>query len=82
MRLDRADGTGDRQQDRRKTNELTSSAHRLIDFEYAGFNPRALDIANTWLEHCDMNNLKPNYEKEFPSLEQQRFYLTRYCKAR
>jgi len=54
---------------------------RLIDFEYAGYNPRALDIANTWLEHCDMNNLSPDYEKEFPSITQQKFYLWRYCKA-
>jgi len=52
---------------------------RLIDFEYAGFNPRGLDIANTWLEHCDMNNLRPDYAGSFPSVGQQRFFLRRYC---
>ena len=51
---------------------------RLIDFEYAGWNPRAADIANTFCEHCDMNNIRADYEKEYPSVEAQNEYFRSY----
>mmetsp|Transcript_26760 Transcript_26760/g.40191 ORF Transcript_26760/g.40191 Transcript_26760/m.40191 type:complete len:620 (-) Transcript_26760:91-1950(-) len=53
---------------------------RLIDFEYSSFNRRAVDIANTFLEHCDMNNLKPQYENEYPTDEQQHTFLMSYMR--
>lgn len=55
-----------------------SSSIRLIDFEYAGWNPRAADIANTFCEHCDMNNINADYEKEYPSEEVQNTFLIAY----
>ena len=51
---------------------------RLIDFEYSGFNRRVVDIANTFLEHCDMNNLKPKYDLEYPSDEEQNIFIEEY----
>lgn len=51
---------------------------KIIDFEYAGLNPRACDIANTFCECCDMNNLKADYENEYPSEEQQIEFLENY----
>lgn len=39
---------------------------RLIDYEYAGHDRRALDLANTFCECCDMNELKPRYAEEYP----------------
>jgi len=51
---------------------------KWIDFEYAGLNPRAADIANTFCEHCDMNNLKADYEKEYPSDQAQNAFLRAY----
>jgi thiamine kinase-like enzyme len=53
---------------------------RLIDFEYAGWNPRAADIANTFCEYCDMNNLCADYEREYPSRSQQNDYLLSYVR--
>jgi len=50
----------------------------LIDFEYAGHNPRAADIANTFCEHCDCNHLCPDYPNEYPSKEQQTIFLSNY----
>ena len=55
-----------------------SGSIRLIDFEYAGWNPRAADIANTFCEYCDMNNISADYEKEYPSDEAQNDYLKNY----
>lgn len=52
-----------------------------IDFEYAGLNPRAADIANTFCEHCDMNNIKADYENEYPSEETQTTFLMAYLEA-
>lgn len=54
---------------------------RLIDFEYAGHNPRACDLANTWCEYCDMNNLQADYEHEYPSQQQQERFLRAYLLA-
>jgi thiamine kinase-like enzyme len=51
---------------------------RLIDFEYAGWNPRAVDIANTFCEFCNMNNLKADYAKEYPSVQVQAVFLRSY----
>ena len=56
----------------------TTNNLKLIDFEYAGWNPRAMDLANTFCEHCDMNNLCANYEHEYPSKETQTTFLTAY----
>lgn len=50
----------------------------LIDFEYAGLSPRAFDIANHFCEHCDMNNIKANYETEYPSVTTQDEFLGAY----
>jgi thiamine kinase-like enzyme len=51
---------------------------RIIDFEYAGWNPRAVDIANTFCEFCDMNNLQADYDKEYPSDKVQDVFLRSY----
>lgn len=51
---------------------------QVIDFEYAGMNARVTDIANTFCEHCDMNNLKPDYKTEFPNIGQQNQFLRAY----
>lgn len=51
---------------------------KVIDFEYAGFNPRAVDMANTFCEHCDMNNMKADYENEYPSDGVQNAFLKSY----
>jgi thiamine kinase-like enzyme len=51
---------------------------RIIDFEYAGWNPRAVDISNTFCEFCDMNNLQADYEKEYPSDKVQDVFLRSY----
>jgi ethanolamine kinase len=53
---------------------------KLIDYEYASWNPRAADIANTWCEYCDMNNLKANYQQEYPSEQAQEEFLKQYLK--
>lgn len=55
-----------------------ASPIRLIDFEYAGWNPRASDIANTFCEYCDMNNFAADYEQQFPSVNDQNSYLKAY----
>jgi len=51
---------------------------RLIDFEYAGWNHRAADIANTFCEHCEMNNICADFEREFPSETIQNNFLKAY----
>ena len=51
---------------------------RLIDFEYSGHNSRAMDISNTFCEHCDSNNLCPQYELEYPSIAKQTRFLNSY----
>jgi thiamine kinase-like enzyme len=51
---------------------------KLIDYEYAGWNPRVLDLSNTFLEYCDMNNLRANWETEYPSDQQQDEFLRSY----
>ncbi|CAB9498681.1 Choline kinase alpha [Seminavis robusta] len=54
------------------------STIKVIDFEYAGFNPRAMDMANTFCEHCDMNNIQADYATQYPSEEVQNAFLQRY----
>jgi len=54
---------------------------QLIDFEYSGMNPRAADIGNTFCEFCDMNNLAPDYAKEYPSTSVQDMFLLSYIRA-
>ena len=66
----------ERGQDDGKGGEYASV--RLIDFEYSGLNPRGADIANTFCEHCNMNNLDPNYEAQYPNAEQQDRFLRAY----
>mmetsp|Transcript_6058 Transcript_6058/g.16967 ORF Transcript_6058/g.16967 Transcript_6058/m.16967 type:complete len:517 (+) Transcript_6058:59-1609(+) len=65
-----------RGQDDEKGGEYASV--RLIDFEYSGLNPRGADIANTFCEHCNMNNLEPNYGEQYPTDKQQDTFLRAY----
>uniref|UniRef100_A0A7S4AF06 Uncharacterized protein n=1 Tax=Pseudo-nitzschia australis TaxID=44445 RepID=A0A7S4AF06_9STRA len=51
---------------------------RLIDFEYAGWNPIAADIANTFCEYCEMSNLCADYDKEYPTPAQQDVFFWNY----
>ena len=51
---------------------------RLIDYEYASLSPRALDMANMWLECTDMNHIRANYEDDFPSAADQIKFLKAY----
>lgn len=53
---------------------------KVIDFEYAGLNPRALDMANTFCEHCDMNNMKADFDKEYPSDAIQNAFVQNYVR--
>jgi thiamine kinase-like enzyme len=53
---------------------------RVIDFEYAAWNPRAVDIANTFCEYCDMNNICADFENEYPSDAQQNAFLIPYIR--
>jgi len=50
----------------------------LIDFEYAGYNRRAVDLANTFCECCDMNNLRPDYAREYPETAARTRFLSDY----
>lgn len=54
---------------------------RLIDFEYSGFNARAVDIANTFCECCDMNNLNAMYEDQYPTDEMQKIFFREYIQV-
>jgi thiamine kinase-like enzyme len=49
---------------------------RFIDYEYAGMHPRAVDIANTWLEYADMD--MPESELEYLDVEKQNAFLQAY----
>jgi thiamine kinase-like enzyme len=53
---------------------------KLIDFEYAGYNPRALDIGNTWCEHTAMTDFAQDYEKQYLSPGQKEFFVDCYLK--
>lgn len=64
-----------------KGGEYSYASVRLIDFEYAGVNPRAADIANTFSEYCDMNNLEPDYEVQYPTSGQQDVFLRAYIET-
>ena len=60
--------------------ETESFDVRLIDFEYAGMNPRGVDLANTFTECCDMNNLIPDYQNQYPTPSIQDAFLSAYLK--
>ena len=51
---------------------------KFIDFEYAGHNPRSLDIANTWCEHTTMTDFTQDYDKEYPNPAQKNFFVVCY----
>jgi thiamine kinase-like enzyme len=61
----------------RSTSDSTQPI-RLIDYEYAGLNPRAVDLANTFCEFTDMNNLRADYERQYPDEETQNTLLRAY----
>jgi len=63
-----------------KKNIKNNDNIKLIDYEYASWNPRAADIAHTWCEYCDMNNLQANYQQEYPSEQAQAEFLEQYLK--
>jgi thiamine kinase-like enzyme len=54
---------------------------KLIDFEYSGWNARAVDIANTFSEYCDMNNCQADFANEYPSNAAQDVFLQAYVQA-
>jgi thiamine kinase-like enzyme len=56
---------------------------KLIDYEYAGFNARVVDLGNTWCEYMDMNpsttrDLSMEWECGYPTSEQQVVFLAAY----
>lgn len=56
-------------------NETELKPLKIIDFEYAGWNPRAVDISNTFCEFCDMINLQAF---SYPSDKVQDVFLRSY----
>ena len=57
---------------------------RFIDYEYAGFNPVALDIANHWCEYAaDYHTSEPHLLdfKRFPGDKQQKLFTRAYVRA-
>jgi ethanolamine kinase len=72
---------------RNQSNKLTNNhphgnhdCMRVIDYEYCGLNPRAADIANTFCEMCQMNEIKADWELEYPSQETQDELLRAYLR--
>ena len=57
---------------------LSDESLKLIDFEYAGYNARVADLANTFCEYCDMNNLQADYATQYPSSQEQDDFLWAY----
>jgi len=53
-------------------------AIKLIDFEYSCFNPRSVDLGNTFCEMCECNDLKPDWDKEYPQGEEATWIVERY----
>lgn len=51
---------------------------KVIDFEYAGRNPRAYDMANTFCEFMDMNNLRADFVTDYPTDKDQDAFLRGY----
>jgi thiamine kinase-like enzyme len=51
---------------------------KWIDFEYVGRNARAVDIANTFCEHANMNEVRAKYETDYPSDKHQDEFLCAY----
>lgn len=66
--------------DDNKNSDQETTKIQVIDFEYAGFNPRAVDMANTFCEHCDMNNIQADYAKEYPSEQAQNAFVQSYIR--
>ena len=57
---------------------------RFIDYEYAGFNPIALDIANHWCEYAaDYHTAEPHLLDftRFPGDKQQKLFTRAYVRA-
>ena len=67
-----------------QVNEDSEINMHLIDYEYAGVNPVAYDIANHWCEYAaDYHTETPHvldYAK-FPDHEQQQIFVSSYVKA-
>jgi thiamine kinase-like enzyme len=57
------------------------SSLKMIDYEYSSRNPRIYDIANTFCEFADMNNLRADYSKDYPSNETQTLFLRTYLES-
>jgi len=51
---------------------------RVIDYEYAGLNPRAADLANTFCEFCNMNDIAAVWDEEYPAEAIQDQFLRAY----
>ena len=51
---------------------------RVIDYEYAGLNPRAADLANTFCEFCNMNEIAAVWDEEYPAEAIQDQFLRAY----
>lgn len=64
-----------------QTNHNNNSDLKVIDFEYAGWNPRGIDMANTFCEHCDMNHMQADFAKEYPSEDIQNEFLEHYIQT-
>jgi thiamine kinase-like enzyme len=65
----------------KRDHDCDSPIIRIIDFEYSGWNSRAVDIANTFCECCDMNNLKANYESQYPTNDDQKIFFRQYIRS-
>ena len=50
---------------------------KLIDYEYAGRNPRVVDIGNTFCEYMDFNHFQGKWS-DYPSEDAQNAFLTAY----
>ena len=57
---------------------------RFIDYEYAGYNPVALDIANHWCEHMADYHAEPPdklHPDRFPAEALQSIFTRAYVRA-
>jgi len=53
-------------------------AIKLIDFEYSCFNPRAIDLGNTFCEMCECNDLKPDWNTQYPEGDEAKWIVEKY----
>lgn len=59
-------------------------ARRFIDYEYAGYNPVALDIANHWCEYAADYHASPPHLLDYSKLpkdKQQKLFTRAYVRA-